>query len=235
MTPITLTIDDREIQAIEGRNLLQTCLENGIVVPNLCFLEDMSDPPASCRLCFVEIAGEPQPLPSCKVQVRAGMVVKTDTDTVRRLQRAALRLLLSAHRADCRTCPANRKCALQNLARFLGVRLRPRRLEHLERDVPDPMEHPLYTFIPSRCVLCGRCVYVCRSRTNSGLLTFIKRGFDTLIGSLPEDEFALQSCSQCHACEAACPVAALFIKDRDSEDDGNDTTGQGRTIDKDRP
>ena len=72
MTPITLTIDDREIQAIEGRNLLQTCLENGIVVPNLCFLEDMSDPPASCRLCFVEIAGVPQPLPSCKVPSAGG-------------------------------------------------------------------------------------------------------------------------------------------------------------------
>jgi bidirectional [NiFe] hydrogenase diaphorase subunit len=225
MNPITLTIDGREIQASEGRSVLQVCLENGIFVPNLCFLEDMTDPPASCRLCFVEIGDTAQPVPACKVPVSAGMVVRTDTDAVRRLQRGALRLLLSAHRAECRTCPANKKCPLQQMARFLGVRLRPRRLEHLERNVPDPMEHPLYTFIPSRCVLCGRCVHVCRSRTTSGLLTYIKRGFETLIGALPEDDYALLACGQCHACEEACPVAAIFIKNLDEEDEEVDSSG----------
>ncbi len=234
MTPIILTVDDREIQATEGQNLLQACLHNGIYVPNLCYLKEMTDPPASCRLCFVALADVPQPVPACKVAVRAGMVVKTDTPEVRRLQRSALRLLLSAHRAECRTCPANRKCALQQMARFLGVRLRPRRLEHLERDVPDPMEHPLYTFIPSRCVLCGRCVFMCRTRTNNGLLTFIKRGFETLIGALPEDDFAMRSCGQCHACEAACPVAAIFIKDLGDEWDPLDSPEAPAPLSEDR-
>jgi bidirectional [NiFe] hydrogenase diaphorase subunit len=211
MNPITLTIDERSIETVESRNLLQTCLENGIMVPNLCFVADMTDPPASCRLCFVEVADLPQPVPACKVAVRAGMVVRTATDAVRRLQRSALRLLLSAHRADCRNCPANKQCPLQDMARFLGVRLRPRRFEQLQRDVPDPMEHPLFTFIASRCVLCGRCVHACRSHGN-GVLTYIRRGFDTLIGALPVDDVAILHCGGCLACEAACPVAALFRK-----------------------
>jgi bidirectional [NiFe] hydrogenase diaphorase subunit len=218
MNPITITIDERSIETVEGSNLLRTCLDNGIMVPNLCFVADMADPPASCRLCFVEVADLPQPVPACKVAVRAGMVVRTATDAVRRLQRSALRLLLSAHRADCRNCPANKQCPLQDMARFLGVRLRPRRFEQLQRDVSDPMEHPLFTFIASRCVLCGRCVHACRTHGN-GLLTFIRRGFDTLIGALPVDDAATLHCGGCLACEAACPVAALFIKDTEPLDD----------------
>lgn len=212
MNGITITVDDRHIETEDGRNLLQTCLDNGIFIPNLCFVADMTDPPASCRLCFVEIADVPQPVPACKVTVRAGMMVQTATDRVRRLQRSALRLLLSAHRADCRNCPANKQCPLQDMARFLGVRLRPRQFDQLLRDVPDPMEHPLFTFIPSRCVLCGRCVHACRTH-NNGLLTYIGRGFQTLIGALPVDDAESLHCGGCLACEAACPVAALSIKD----------------------
>lgn len=212
MNSITITVDDRHIKTEDGCNLLRACLDNGIYVPNLCFVADMTDPPASCRLCFVEVAEVPQPVPACKVAVRAGMVVHTATDRVRRLQRSALRLLLSAHRADCRNCPANKQCPLQDMARFLGVRLRPRRFDQLLRDVPDPMEHPLFTFIPSRCVLCGRCVHACRAN-NNGLLTYIGRGFQTLIGALPVDDAESLHCGGCLACEAACPVAALSIKD----------------------
>jgi bidirectional [NiFe] hydrogenase diaphorase subunit len=208
-----LIVDDREIFAEEGRNLLQTCLENGIYIPNLCFLEQMTNPPASCRLCFVEIEGERKPVPACKVRPREGMVVHTATEAVRRLQRGALRLLLSAHRVDCRVCPANKRCELQRMARFLGNRLRPRRLEHLDHEPAAELDHPFFDYDPGHCVLCGRCVYVCRKVKRYSLLTFIKRGFDTMIGSFGEENAACLPCQDCHACVDICPVAAIFLKE----------------------
>jgi len=83
---VRLLVDSIEIETEEGTTLLQACLENDIYIPNLCFLERMDRPPASCRMCFVEIEGENDPVTSCTVKVKDGMVVKTDTDAVRRLR-----------------------------------------------------------------------------------------------------------------------------------------------------
>ena len=52
-----LLVDNKEIEVKEGTTLLQACLDNGIYIPNLCYLESINDPPASCRMCFVEIEG----------------------------------------------------------------------------------------------------------------------------------------------------------------------------------
>ncbi|MBW1802089.1 MAG: (2Fe-2S)-binding protein, partial [Deltaproteobacteria bacterium] len=98
---VTIRVDDRTIESREGVPLLQACLDNDIYIPNLCYLEGMDHPPASCRLCFVEIGDEEKPVLSCTVKVSEGMVVRTDTPRVRRLQRSALQLLLSVHHVDC--------------------------------------------------------------------------------------------------------------------------------------
>ena len=116
---ITLEVDDKKIEVAEGTNLLEACLANSIYIPNLCYLEGMEHPPASCRLCFVEIEGADHPVASCSLRVDREMVVHTDTPRVRQLQKTALQLLLSVHDVDCKNCPANRKCALQDMAKFL--------------------------------------------------------------------------------------------------------------------
>ena len=86
---VSLVVDGKQIQGEEGTSLLQVCLENGIYIPNLCFLKEMEDPTGSCRLCIVEIEGEAKPLTSCRVKIREGMVVRTDTPMI------------------CRTIPGN--------------------------------------------------------------------------------------------------------------------------------
>jgi len=208
---IELTIDGKPIRAEEETSLLRVCLENGIYVPNLCFLEEMTNPPASCRLCFVDIQGEKRPVPSCKVQPKPGMVVVTDTPHVRELQRSALRLLLSVHRAECRQCPSNRKCDLQRMVKFLGgVRLKPRRYENLARELPPDQDHGVVKYRLQRCVLCGRCVYVCAKLHPIPVLTFAKRGFDTIISAYGRED-ARDLCRECRACVRVCPVSALEI------------------------
>ena len=97
---IKLLVDDRVVKTAKPKTVLQVCLENGIFIPNLCFIKARKYPHASCRLCFVEIQGIDRPVTSCTETVREGLVVKTDTEPVRRLQRTAFKLLLSAHHRD---------------------------------------------------------------------------------------------------------------------------------------
>jgi len=207
-----LIVDGQGIEAVEGKSVLEACLDNGIYVPNLCFMKGMKKPPASCRLCFVEIEGKSRPVVSCKVEATEGMIVRTDTQAVRRLQRTALRLLLSAHDADCRNCPSNKKCDLQRMVKLLGVRLRPRRLPHLDPEKTLPQDHPLFEILASRCVLCGKCVTTCRARNGRSLLTFAGRGFNTVISAWGGENPASYPCDGCLACLEACPVSAIMLK-----------------------
>jgi bidirectional [NiFe] hydrogenase diaphorase subunit len=209
---ITLTVDGREIETQEGENLLQVCLDHGIYIPNLCYMKGMEKPPGSCRLCFVEIEGENRPLASCTLRVEDGMIVQTDTPEVRRLQRSALRFLLSVHHVDCGKCPANKKCELQDLAKFLKVGLKPKNLDiHLKETFLDE-SHPCLEYYPNRCVLCGKCVYVCRISHQKSILTFAERGLETVISSYGENHSENPSCEECHACVDICPVSALLLK-----------------------
>lgn len=211
---VRFTVDGRVIDAEEGSSLLEACLRNGIFIPSLCHMEGMAHPPASCRLCFVEIEGKNKPVPSCNTPVEAGLVVRTDGEATRRLQRTALRLLLSVHRAQCKQCPSNRRCPLQKMARFLGVRLRPRRIEHIDRERPKLADSGFLEHVIERCVLCGKCVATCEQRNRRPLLTFAKRGFDTVVASFAQDEqLHSTDCLLCRACIEVCPVSALFLRE----------------------
>jgi bidirectional [NiFe] hydrogenase diaphorase subunit len=204
-----LSVDDKIIEGEEGTILLQTCLNNDIYIPNLCYLEDVDDSPASCRMCFVEIGGEEEPVTSCKIPVKDNMVVKTDTPGIRELQRTALRLLLSVHHTDCKNCRANKKCELQRIAKFLDIGLRPKPLERYLKETDIDQSHPFLDYYSNRCVLCGKCIHACRKRHGQSIMTFAKRGFDTTISSYGKKDVSSSACEECYACIEICPVGAL--------------------------
>ena len=210
---IKILVDHKEIEVQEGTVLLEACLHHGIYVPNLCYLKGLEHPDASCRLCFVEIDGKP--VPACTVRVFAPLLVKTDTPAVRNLQRSALRLLLSVHDVDCAHCPANKRCALQNMAKFLGMGLKPKDLEKHLKEPAVVEDHPLINHYPNRCVLCGRCVRVCRTPEGRPHLTFAKRGFDTVISFYGMDRRTRPTCEDCLKCAEVCPVGAITLKTPD--------------------
>jgi len=214
---VELIVDDEEIEADDGLSLFQACLDNEIYIPNLCYLKEMDNPPGSCRLCLVEIDRYDQPITSCTVTVKQGMKVRTNTEHVRRLQRTAFELLLSVHHVDCKNCPANRKCELQRIAKFLHFGLKLKRLGQLERETTVERDHPWLEYVPDRCVLCGKCVFVCQKKNGQPMLSFAKRGLDTVISSFGEKDSARRTCKQCYACAEICPVAALLIKDNYSQ------------------
>ena len=210
-----ILVDDTEIEAEEGSTLLQACLNNDIYIPNLCYIEGMKYPSSLCRMCFVEIKGQDQPVAACVVTVRENMVVTTDTEAVRRLQRSALRLLLSVHRIDCKNCQANKKCELQRIAKFLKVGLKPKKLEQYFKEPEIVQEHPCLDYYPNRCVLCGKCFYACRRQHGQSVLTFAKRGFQTIISFYGQDDESSFECEGCTACVDICPVGALVMRDQE--------------------
>jgi bidirectional [NiFe] hydrogenase diaphorase subunit len=208
-----LWVDNSEIEVKDGIPLLEACLKNGIYIPNLCYIQHTDNPSASCRLCFVEIEGEDKPIPSCTVKAKDGMRVKTDTPSVRRLQRTAFKLLMSVHHVDCGHCPANKKCELQRIAKFLKVGLKPKHLEtHLKETEVDE-SHPFLDYYPNRCVLCGKCIAVCKEKHGRAFLTFAKRGLETVVSSYGEKDGSNLPCGNCLACIAICPVGAIILKD----------------------
>ncbi|MBW2679658.1 MAG: (2Fe-2S)-binding protein [Deltaproteobacteria bacterium] len=210
-------VDNKEIEAKQGTTLLKACLDNQIYIPNLCYLEGIDPPSVSCRMCFVEIEGERQPVTSCTVLVKDDMVVKTDSPAVRQLQRSALRLLLSVHHVDCKNCQANKKCELQRMAKFLKVGLKPKSLGIHLKEMEIDRSHPFLDYYPNRCVLCGKCVHVCREKNGQSALTFSKRGFDTVISFYGVMDLAAFECENCNACVDICPVGALALKETQTQ------------------
>jgi predicted molibdopterin-dependent oxidoreductase YjgC len=207
---IPIRVDGKRLDVGAGANLLAACLAKGIYIPHLCYLEDVQPAPASCRLCFVEIEGRERPVPACTLRVEAPLTVSTDSPAVRRLQKAGLRLLLSVHRIDCRNCPANRRCELQRIARFLKIGLTPGKLARRLKEPGIDRTHPCLDYHPNRCVLCGKCVHVCRSLHREIVLSFLRRGFETTVGCYGHAAGrSAASCRDCRACVDVCPVAAL--------------------------
>ena len=209
---VKLVVDDREIEVKKGATLLKACLENEIYIPNLCYLEEMEGSVASCRMCFVAIEGEEKPVTSCTVKVADNMIVRTDTPDVRRLQRSVFRLLLSTHHVDCRNCPANKRCELQRIAKLLRVGLKQKKLDQILKDTDIDESHPCLDYFPNRCVLCGKCIYVCQKQNGKAVITFAKRGFDTVVSFYGAADLSAIPCGACNSCVEICPVGAITKK-----------------------
>ena len=214
MNTVSLTIDGKKITARKGEKLLWVALDNRIYIPNLCALRDNSDPPAACSLCFVEVEGKKQPVTACTELVEQGMVVNIRGGKALRLVRTAFELLLSSHPVDCAHCPGSGSCELQKIAAYLGVKLKTKRFRKLLRELPVDSSSPVFIYDPNKCVLCGRCVWVCRERLGIGVLGFAHRGFERVVTTFGDGPIAESKCRDCGECVVACPTGALTFKDK---------------------
>ena len=213
MTRISLTIDGKKINADEGDTLLWVALDSGIYIPNLCAMREHTWPDASCRLCFVEIEGREKPVVACAERVTNGISVNTRGKAAVNLARSGFELIMASHHLDCAHCARNGSCELQNIARHLRVSLKTKRLRKLERGLPIDDSHPDFSYDPNKCVLCGRCIWVCRNRLGLGVLGFAYRGFNRRVTTFQNEPLGEIECQGCGDCISVCPVGALVFKD----------------------
>ena len=201
-------IDGKEIIAKSGANLLWTALDNGFYIPNLCNMRETNNFIASCRMCLVEIKGRKIPVTACTEKVYDGMVVRLDTDKVKKIRNTSFELLLSNHDLDCNKCGKNKNCELQKVASKLHIKLKLNRLKQINRKLPVDTSHALFYYNPNRCILCGKCIWTCREN-KVGIIDFAFRGIDTKISTFAAIPFAETLCTSCLACVSVCPVGAL--------------------------
>jgi formate dehydrogenase major subunit len=209
---VTLSIDGRPVTVPEGTSVMRAAAIAGTRIPKLCALEDL-EPFGSCRLCLVEIEGRPGYPASCTTEVAEGMVVRTQTDRVAELRRNVMELYISDHPLDCLTCPTNGNCELQDMAGAVGlreVRYGYEGANHLEK--PKDESAPYFTFDPSKCIVCSRCVRACEEQQGTFALTIDGRGFDSQVAASENQPFSESECVSCGACVKACPTATLTEK-----------------------
>jgi formate dehydrogenase major subunit len=221
---VTLTVDGFAVTVPAGTSIMRAAKEAGISVPKLC-ATDSVDAFGSCRLCLVEIEGRAGTPASCTTPVAPGIVVHTQTGKLKQLRKGVMELYISDHPLDCLTCAANGDCELQDMAGAVGlrdVRYEAKDTHFRAKDssgeanpqwLPKDDSNPYFSYDPSKCIVCSRCVRACEEVQGTFALTIEGRGWDSRVSAgSASDNFLSSDCVSCGACVQACPTATLSEK-----------------------
>ncbi len=221
---VKLEIDGVTVRVPAGTSVLRAASLNGIGIPKLC-ATDTLEAFGSCRLCLVQVEGMRGYPASCTTPVGEGMKVTTQSAKLAEIRRGVMELYISDHPLDCLTCPANGHCELQDMAGVVGLRevrygyegdnhVFAKRADGStnERFVGKDESNPYFTFDPSKCIVCSRCVRACEETQGTFALTIQGRGFDSKVAASHAESFIDSECVSCGACVQACPTATLSEK-----------------------
>lgn len=211
-TLVSVQIDGIEITVPEGTSVMRAAALADINIPKLCATDSLESF-GSCRLCAVQIEGHRGYPASCTTTVYDGMKVTTQNEKLGKLRRNVMELYISDHPLDCLTCPANGNCELQDMAGDVGlreVRYGYNGENHLDSEKDE--SNPYFSFDPSKCIVCSRCVRACEETQGTFALTIDGRGFDSKVAAGQNQDFMDSECVSCGACVQACPTSTLMEK-----------------------
>lgn len=206
---VKLTIDGREIEVPVGTTVLKAAEQSGIHIPRLCYDEHLSIY-GGCRLCVVEVEGNRKLPASCVTPVAEGMVVKTNTPTVREARKTILELLIANHPLDCLTCEKMGDCSLSKYCYEYGVKESPFHGDKNNYEIDQ--SNPFVMYDANKCIKCGRCVRACAEVTGKNIWDFSHRGFYTKVAPFHDKKLIESDCVFCGTCISACPTGALTEK-----------------------
>jgi NADH-quinone oxidoreductase subunit G len=202
---VTITIDGREVPAIEGEMLHDAARKGDVEIPYFCYEPKLGDPVGACRMCLVEIEGIPKLQTSCSTPVREGMVVHTRTEQVKHAQSAVVEFLLVNHPLDCPVCDKGGECPLQDISYGWGPGKS--RVIDEKRHFEKPIElSPLVAIDRERCILCYRCVRFSQEISEDAQLQLLERGDRTYVGTFDERPYVAPFHGNI---TDICPVGAL--------------------------
>ena len=202
---VTLTIDGREVTAVEGEMLHDAARKGDVEIPVFCYEPKLGEPVGACRMCLVEIEGIPKLQTSCSTPVREGMVVHTRTEQVKHAQNAVVEFLLVNHPLDCPVCDKGGECPLQDITQGWGPGKS--RVIDEKRHFQKPIElSPLVAIDRERCILCYRCVRFSQEVAEDEQLQLLERGDRTFVGTFDDRPYVAPFHGNI---TDICPVGAL--------------------------
>ena len=201
-----LTIDGAEIEVADGITVLQACEEAGVEIPRFCYHERLSIA-GNCRMCLVEMEKAPKPIASCAMPVGEGMVIRTNTETVKKARNGVMEFLLINHPLDCPICDQGGECDLQDQAMAYGFDHS--RFSENKRAVADKNLGPLVETHMTRCIHCTRCIRFSTEVAGVEVLGATGRGENMEVGTYVEA--AISSELSANIIDL-CPVGALTSK-----------------------
>ena len=211
---INITIDNQKISVPKGTTILQAAKEAGIDIPTLCFLKEINEI-GDCRMCIVQVEGKRGFATSCIQKVEEGMVIKTHTPEIIEARHVMLDLIISNHDKDCLTCTRMGNCELQALAAKFNIQSIEFKGER--KETPIDNLSPAIVKDPNKCILCRRCVAVCKNIQKVGAIDCGNRGFESNISTSYNKSLKDTNCVYCGQCIQACPTSALREKENIDE------------------
>jgi len=227
MNEITITIDGRTVQTQEGEYILNAARANGIFIPAICYLTRCS-PTLACRICLVEADGKQ--VYACNAKAKEGMEITTTTPNILEERRAIMEVYDVNHPLECGVCDQSGECELQNYTLEVGVDSQ----NYAIKDTHKPAQDwGLIHYDPALCIMCERCITVCKDMIGDAALSTVARGSDAIHGEykamMPKDAYAMWNklnksliapnggdtldCTNCGECTSVCPVGALVSSD----------------------
>ena len=206
---IKLNIDGNDIEVEEGTTLLEAARKINIDIPTLCYMKGINEI-GDCRMCLVEIEGRRNLVASCIQKAEEGMIVRTNTEKIYNARRTMLQLILSEHNRSCLSCTRNGNCELQKLA--IQFNIDNLEYEGTKEGKIDDLS-PSLVRDTSKCILCKRCVAVCKNVQGISAISVAGRGHNSRIACAFDNSISESICTLCGQCIEACPVGALKEKD----------------------
>ncbi len=200
---VSLTIDGKSVSVPKEATILDAARQLDIHIPTLCWLQKVT-PTGACRICAVEIEGIDRTMTACNTPVKEGIKVTTQSENLTKIRKQIMELILVNHPLDCPVCDAGGECDLQNTCYELGVNRQSFEAEDVNPATID--RWPLIQQVPSRCVMCEKCVKVCHEVVGSDSLFLNDRGDKAFIDK------DLEKCIFCGNCVAVCPTGTMISK-----------------------
>ena len=210
MEKVNITIDGINMKVPSNYSVLEAAKQGGVDIPTLCYLKDINEIGA-CRMCLVEIKQANGLQASCVYPVSEGLEITTNSKEIRSARKATLELILSNHDRKCLTCNRNNNCELQSLSNKLNVK--ELRFEGEKTNyMLDEVSHSIVRD-NNKCILCRRCISMCKNIQTVGVIDATERGFNANISSPFDLSLGEVPCISCGQCTVVCPVGALREKD----------------------